>query len=69
MPILTFENNQKLEKQLVNAEKVGAIFIELSKKFNPMNHILILAKLKAIVISDQALKFITKQSVTDSREA
>ena len=55
MPILTFENNQKLEKQLVNEEKVGAIFIELSKKFNPMNHILILAKLKAIVISDQAL--------------
>ena len=55
MLILTFENNQKLEKQLVDAEKVGAIFIELSKKFNPMNHILILAKLKAIVISDQAL--------------
>ena len=55
MPILTFENNQKLEKQLVNEEKVGAIFIELSKKFNPINHILILAKLKATVISDQAL--------------
>ena len=55
MPILTFKNNQKLEKQLVNAEKVGAIFIELSKKFNPINHILILAKLKATVISDQAL--------------
>ena len=55
MPILTFKNNQKLEKHLVNEEKVGAIFIELSKKFNPINHILILAKLKATVISDQAL--------------
>ena len=55
MPILTFENNQKLEKQLVNAEKVGAIFIVLSKKFNPINHILILAKLKSFVFSDQAL--------------
>ena len=55
MPILTFENNQKLEKQLVNAEKVGAIFIELSQKFNPINHILILAKLKSFVFSDQAL--------------
>ena len=55
MPILTFENNQKLEKKLVDAEKMGAIFIELSKKFNPINHILIMAKLKAFVISDQAL--------------
>ena len=55
MPILTFKNNQKLEKQLVNAEKVGAIFIVLSKKFNPINHILILAKLKSFVFSDQAL--------------
>ena len=43
------------KKQLDNGEKVGAIFMDLSKAFDTINHSLLLAKLKANGFSNQAL--------------
>ena len=45
---LAFENDQRLEETIDNDEKVGIIFMELSKAFNTINHSLLLAKLKVV---------------------
>ena len=58
-PVLAFENDRKLEKkQLENGEKVGVIFMDLSKAFDTINHSLILGKLKAYDFSNQALSLL-----------
>ena len=44
---------------LDNGEKVGVIFMDLSKAFGVMNHILLMTKLKAYGFSNKA-KFNTK---------
>ena len=46
------------KKQLDNGEKVGVIFMDLSKAFNTINHSLLLAKLKAYGFSNQALRLL-----------
>ena len=46
------------KKQLDNGEKVGAIFMDLSKAFDTINHSLLLAKLKAYGFSNQALRLL-----------
>ena len=43
------------KKQLDNGEKVGVIFMDLSKASETINHSLLLVKLKACVFLDQAL--------------
>ena len=59
--LLAFENDWKLEIQIDNGEKVGVIFMDLSKCFETINHSLLLAKLKAYDFSDEA-KFISRFS-------
>ena len=46
------------KKQLDNSEKVGVIFMDLSKAFDTINHSLLLAKLKAYGFSSQALSLL-----------
>ena len=46
------------KKQLDNGEKVGAIFMNLSKSFDTINHSLLLAKLKAYDFPNQALSLL-----------
>ena len=46
------------KKQLDNGEKVGAIFMDLSKAFDMINRSLLLAKLKAYGFSNQALSLL-----------
>ena len=46
------------KKQLDNGEKVGVIFMDLSKAFDTINHSLLLAKLKAYGFSNQALSLL-----------
>ena len=57
--LLVFENDWKLEIQLDNGEKVGVIFMDLSKTFETINHSLLLAKINSYGFSNEA-KFITK---------
>ena len=57
--LVTFENDRKLEMPLDNGEKVGVIFMDLSKALGAINHILLLPKLKAYGFSNKA-KFNTK---------
>ena len=45
-------------KQLDNGEKVGVIFMDLSKAFDTINHNLLLAKLKGYCFSNQALSLL-----------
>ena len=45
-------------KQLDNGEKVGVIFMDLSKAFDTINHNLLLAKLKGYGFSNQALSLL-----------
>ena len=45
-------------KQLDNGEKVGVIFLDLSKDFDTINHSLLLAKLKVYGFSNQALRLL-----------
>ena len=54
--ILAFQNDRKLEKKLDNGEKVGVIFMDLSKAFDMINHSLLLAKLQSFCFSDQVLR-------------
>ena len=46
------------KKQLDNGEKVGVIFMDLSKAFGTINHSFILAKPKAYGFSNQALSLL-----------
>ena len=46
------------KKQLDNGEKVGVIFMDLSKAFDTINHSLLLAKLKAYGFSNQVLRLL-----------
>ena len=46
------------KKQLDNGEKVGVIFMDLSKAFHTINHSLLLARLKAYGFSNQALRLL-----------
>ena len=45
-----------MEKSLDENMKVGAIFMDLSKAFDTLNHRLLLAKLKAYGLQPAALK-------------
>ena len=56
--ILAFQNDRKLEKKLDNGEKVGVIFMDLSKAFDMINHSLLLAKLQSFCFSDQVLRLL-----------
>ena len=57
------------KKQLDNGEKVGVIFMDLSKAFDKINHSLPLAKLKAFGFSNQALIYYKVIFATDFRKA
>ena len=46
------------KKQLDNGEKVGVIFMDLSKAFDTINHSLLLAKLKTYGFSNQASRLL-----------
>ena len=48
---------KKLKKALGKKENMSAIFMDLSKAFDTINHGLVLAKLKAYGFSKQALSF------------
>ena len=51
LPLKMIEN---WKKQLDNDEKVGVIFMDLSKTFYMINHSLLLGKLKVYGFSNQA---------------
>ena len=53
-----FKMIENWKKQLDNGEKVGVIFMDLSKVFDMINHSLLLAKLKAYGFSNQALSLL-----------
>ena len=46
------------KKQLDNGEKIGVIFMDLSKAFDAINHSVLLAKLEAYGFSNQALSLL-----------
>ena len=46
------------KKQLESGEKVGVIFMDLSKAFDTINYSLLLAKLKAYGFSKEALRLL-----------
>ena len=50
------------KEQLDNSEKVGAIFMDLSKVYDMINHSLLLAKPKAYGFSNQALSLLQEIS-------
>ena len=57
------------KKYLGNGEKVGVIFVDLSKAFDTINHSLLLAKLKAYGFSNQVLIWLQSYFATDFRQA
>ena len=50
--------SENWKKQLDNGEKIGVIFMDLSKAIDRINHSLLLAKLKAYGFSNQALSLL-----------
>ena len=52
---------ENFKKQLDNSEKIGVIFMDLSKAFETINQSLLLAKLNTYGFSKQALQQISEK--------
>ena len=60
---------ENCKKQLDNGEKVGAIFMDLSKAFDTINHSFLLANEKRMVFLTKPYVYYKVTFATDFREA